>query len=199
MRALFYTVLAVCVVSTISHSSTMLSHASNNSETQLLAPSEEQNSRERMQKANGVMVEVEDFAIADQNLRMCYRVKNTLSHDIWVCGDAFTWTRGLTDVETRIAGGTLRVRLRLNLESNLRTTPEVTAAYYRLPPGKTRLGAVLLELPVINESPVYQFSELPTRETKSFVDKVVFELGYFNDDLPRLCSDWLAPHRRLSR
>jgi hypothetical protein len=141
------------------------------------------------EKEDRQLLEVEQFSLTKDNLRLNYRVTNTLSHEIWVCTSLspFTSEDDPWSVETRIADRTLLIMRRGNMKQNLLVDEgAVYAGYQRLPPGRSRLGTVLLALPVRNISCVYEPHEPFSRVV---LNRVVLELGYFGGELPDLLSE----------
>jgi hypothetical protein len=82
-------------------------------------------------------------------------------------------------VETRIDAETVWIKLHSNLETNLLFETAVLAKYRRLSPGESYSGRILLNLPIRNASPVYDFNEDRKKQKQVFLQRAVFAVGYF--------------------
>ena len=145
----------------------------------------------RFQKESGQLLEVERFALTEENLTLDYRVTNTFPRDIWVCTslDGFK-PEGEAFFERRIIDQTLRISCRGNLEHNAFIVGEGHAIYRRLAPGQSRSGSILLDLPIRPISPVhFDFNDLFVPEKSVILNQVVLEIGYFSEDLAALMSE----------
>jgi hypothetical protein len=150
--------------------------------------------------ANGELrlVAIERFVVAENELRLDYRVNNILSQDIWVCEDASIWDRNdRPTVQARIMGETLWIRFHFEIPDNI-STEEMFARYRRLPAGQSRPGTVLLPLPVVSNFPADWLRGFDRPKEPAVLRRVVFEVGYFAEDLPALVSQggkrgWLVP------
>jgi hypothetical protein len=134
-------------------------------------------------KARPALLSLKKFSLTKENLRLDYSVTNVSLQSIWVC--VRTNQRENPDsqfsVETEIRDGTLHIRRRGNLrQEGTVTAGDVYAEYHRLPPGALHSDTVLLPLPVRSCSPV-RVTGLPDKPI--VLAQVVFELGYFRQDL----------------
>jgi len=152
---------------------------------------------EAKEKAKSAMIEVKDFAVTKTNLELGYCLKNPFSHEIWAA-DPLSVKMVLYGLspETRIVGDTLHIDFRVDVPSGV-AIESVFAVYRRLPPGQSRYGTVLLKLPVVDNSIEYADKViLPEWEKEALVHRVVFEIGYFNGDLPAALSKGLEYSHR---
>jgi len=141
------------------------------------------------------MIEIKNFATDAKYLTLEYSVRNPFPYDIWVCEDIYADAPSLNvrtglpqDVETRIMGETLRMRLRFDLEHNW-GSDTIFGRYRRLPQDQSFSGRIRVSLPVMNWSPFYVDQvDLDTAEKHITLRRVVFEIGYFSEDLPTLIS-----------
>ena len=105
--------------------------------------------KELPQKGQACMLEVKNFALTEENLRLDYRVDNLFPHDIWVCEDVAGYPfDDRQDAETRIIDETLWINIHNDLESN--SASRVYARYRRLPQGQSRSRMILLDLRVFS-------------------------------------------------
>jgi hypothetical protein len=136
------------------------------------------------------ILQVRKLDIMSDYLSLDYLVHNPFDHDIWVCYDLDVGSKNRVserDAATRIAGGTLWIRLHEHLEWDFFGDP-VVARYRRVPSGNSVSENLLLPVPVTNDSPVYAYGH--RNDVRAFAHRVVFELGYFTEDLPSLLSQW---------
>jgi hypothetical protein len=148
------------------------------------------------EKGGSKLLGVESFSLTKENLRLNYRVTNVFPHDIWVCTSISNYaTDPNSSAETLIRDGTLQVKRRAHLEQRANVTAALFyAVYHRLPPGASRSETVLLPLPVRSDSPAV-YTGLPVSPV--VLKQVVFELGYFVQDLRTLLpeEDRSKPYR----
>lgn len=130
------------------------------------------------------MVQIEKFTlIAEESLTLDYHVANPFKYDIWVCEDINSHSKK-ADVETRIDidSETVLIKLRFNLESNILINPMVEGKYRRLPPGESYSGRIILDLPIRNASPVYEFGERRKKHKQIVLHRIILEVGYFEGE-----------------
>jgi hypothetical protein len=127
------------------------------------------------------MIYIENLTVNDKTLTLDYRVSNPFGYDIWICEDIDTYSG--YDVETRINGGAIQIKLRLYLECNIMLEVGPLAKYRRLLPGESHSGKILLSLPIRNASPVYYFGERGKKRENVVLKRAVFEVGYFDGRL----------------
>ena len=111
----------------------------------------------RNEEKESRMIKIEKLALTEKTLTLDFQVSNPFTYEIWICEDIDV--RGKYEVETRIDAGTVWIRLRGYLESNVTMYVPVVCKYRRLLPGEPYLGRILLNLPIRNASPVYEFGE----------------------------------------
>ncbi len=129
------------------------------------------------------------FSVMKDSLRLNYRVTNVSSRDLWVCTsmEYYEPADSQYTIETRIVGETLRIKRRGNVEQNMFVqTGGGCAGYYRLRPGRSRSGTVVVALPAENRSVVYKIEEPLPPKHAVVLKRVVLELGYFDENLATL-------------
>lgn len=134
-------------------------------------------------RARPELLEVKQFSLTKENLRLDYCVTNVFPHDIWVCVTINHIVNQDSEfsVETELDDGTLWIRRRGNLKQEAQVTASyVYAVYHRLQPGASRSDAVLLPLPVRSRSPV-RVTGIPFNPV--VLNRATLELGYFREDL----------------
>ncbi len=154
-------------------------------ETQVLPPAPD-----GTKKADPGLLEVQSFCLTEESLRLDYLVHNPFDHDIWICDDLDIRSKNRVserDAATRITDGTLWIRLHEHLEWNFFGDP-IFARYRRVPSGNSVSENLLLPVPVTNDSPLYTYGHRD--DVRTIAHRVVFELGYFEEDLPSLLSQW---------
>lgn len=140
------------------------------------------------------MLQIENLTLAEKSLTLDYRLSNPFKRDIWICEDIDIY--GKYDVETRIEAETLQIKLRFNLECNILLEEGVIAKYRRLSRGESHSGKILLNLPIANASPVYDFGEFGKKHKQIVLHHAVFEVGYFEGDLLNMLSERIEKGKR---
>jgi hypothetical protein len=138
-------------------------------------------SREKVpEEGQCLMLDIENLTVTEKALTLDYEVSNPFTHDIRICQDIDT--EGKYDVETRIDAETVWIKLRFNLARNFHRDPPAIAKYLRLPRGEPHSGRIILNLPIRNASPVYDFEERRKKRKQIVLHRAVFEVGYFGGE-----------------
>ena len=140
------------------------------------------------------LIQIENLTVTEKALTLDYQVSNPLAYDIWVCEDIDIY--GRYDVETRIDAETVWIKLCFNLECNVYLLQAVYAKYRRLSPGESHSERILLNLPVRNASPVYEFHENRKKHKQVVLHRAVFELGYLEGDLENVLLESIYKGKR---
>jgi len=140
------------------------------------------------------MIKIDNLTVTEESLTLDYHVSNPFAYDIWVCEDVDVKSK--YDVETRIDGGTVWIRLRFHLESNIFRSPVPMAKYLPLARGELRSRRILLNLPVRNASPVYIFDEDHKERKQVILHRAVFEVGYFEGEFMDRVSEGIEKIKR---
>lgn len=133
------------------------------------------------------MIKIENLTVTEKALTLDYQVSNPFEDDIWVCEDIDIYSRH--DVETRIDAETVWIKLRSNLETNILREIAALAKYRLLSPGESHSGQILLNLPIRNASHVYDFDERRKEHKQIVLNRLVFEVGYFEGELVNRISE----------
>ncbi len=141
-----------------------------------------------------LMLEIENLTVTEKALTLDYQVSNHFGYGIWVCEDIDVDRR--YHVETRIDAETVWIKLRSNLESNVMPYEAALAKYRLLLPGESYSGKILLNLPIRNASPVYEFYEDRKKHKQIVLQRAVFEVGYFGGESINLFFDAVEKRRR---
>jgi len=140
------------------------------------------------------MIKVQNIEVTEKTLTLDYQVSNPFKYDIWVCEDIDT--RRKYDVETRIDVEMVWIKLLSNLETNISLEIGTLAKYRRLFPGESHSEKIILNLPIRNASPVYNFHEDHKKHKQVVLHRAVFEVGYFEGKLINTISDDLEKFKR---
>jgi len=140
------------------------------------------------------MIKIENLTVTEESLTLDYQVTNPFTDDIWICEDIDV--RGKYDVETRIDAEMVWIKLRFDLDCNLSLWRAVLFKYRRLEPGESYSGKILLNLPIVNASPVYYFGEFGKKKKQVVLHHAVFEVGYFEGDLFNMVSERIDRGKR---
>lgn len=133
------------------------------------------------------ILQIKNLTMTETTLTLDYQVSNPFAYDIWICEDIDI--DGRYNVETRVNAETVRIKLRFNLECNILLEEGVMAKYRRLSRGESHSGKILLNLPIENASPVYDFGEFGKKHKQIVLHHAVFEVGYFEGDLLNILSE----------
>lgn len=132
------------------------------------------------------MIQIVNFSVGKESLVLDYQVTNPFRYDIWICVDTGVYDR-YQHVETRIAAGTLLMRLRLDPTNAI--TEEVLGKYQRLSPGQSYSGTFDLELPIREYWALDGFRDWGKEHKLFILNRVAFEVGYFEGDLLQMLSE----------
>jgi hypothetical protein len=149
---------------------------------------------EKEKKESAEMIQIRNLTLTDKTLTLNYRVSNPFEYDIWICEDIDIYSK--YDVETRIDNETVRIKLRSNLETNIWLEVAPLAKYRLLSPGDSHSGKILLNLPIRNASPVYDFDEDRKKHRQIVLKRAVFEVGYFEGKYINMISETIEKFKR---
>ncbi len=126
-----------------------------------------------------ISMEISDVNVWLEELEFDFKVDNNSPKDIWICIEMDY--DGLP-YETKIYGNTLLIKLKSfeRSDQTLLDHPPLPA-YFRLPSCTTEELPLTLTLPVTNWSPTT--SEPNNVTATRIIERVVFELGFFTEDL----------------
>lgn len=177
MTTIFYVILLAC--------SLLLSGCSSNRQT---------NKDKTQEKVASHMIKIQNLEVTEKTLTLDYAVLNPLDQDIWVCEDIDIY--GKYDVETRIDSETVLIKLSFNLPINMFREPGAFAKYRLLSPEESHSGKILLNLPIRNASPVYNFHEDGKKHEQIVLHRAVFEVGYFEGNLEKVLLESIYKGKR---
>jgi len=140
------------------------------------------------------MIHIRNFTVTEETLTLDYYVENPFAYNIWICEDIDIF--GELNVETRINVEKLQIKCRFNLENNILLDEAVLAKYHRLSPKDSLLGKIHLKIPVRNASPVYDFDEYWKKRKQVVLHQVVFQVGYFEGNLPDMLYESIEEGKR---
>lgn len=131
------------------------------------------------------MIKIKEVTLTDETLNVVYEVVNPFEDDIRICQDINVY--GGQHVATRIHGEEVFLKLHINLEhENAFWEPQPVAKYFRLRPGETHSGRILLKLPIENTSPVKFFRDDRKKLKQVYLNRCVLEVGYFGTKTNRV-------------
>lgn len=130
--------------------------------------------------------------VTDKTLDLGYKIRNGTDHDVWVCDNLGLGARFevclLEDAETLM----LRRRLDVRPDPGIIWVAIPIGRYIRLGPGEERRESFSLEVPV---SPHTIYT--PQRAKAEYARRLVMEIGFYNQDLPKLVRSILEVAERL--
>ena len=143
-------------------------------------------------RVGGVELVLVRAAITEEALDLRCQIRNDSGHDIWVCDDIHV--TGQWHIETYLlpAEGTLLIRRRVGTPANIiwpGGTPR--GRYVRLPHGQVREESLRFALPV-RPRRVYSHTQEEGSSAIAYANRVLVDIGYYDEDLPRLIRTILA-------
>lgn len=137
-------------------------------------------------RVGGVKLVLVQAAITEETLEVRYQIRNNSGRDIWVCDDINV--TGQWHIETYLIPEeqTLVIRRRLDVPANVfwpAGTP--VGRYVRLPHGQVRQESLRCALPVRSRR-VYAPIQKESSGALAYANRVLIDIGYYDEDLPRL-------------
>lgn len=133
--------------------------------------------------------------VTNQCLDLRYQLKNDSEHDIWVCEDVtvnYDW-----DLEVFMAeeNRILVIRRRLDVPASVYWSTPPIGRYIRLRAGENRTESLSLSVPV---HACHVFTSREPMYRKEYATSLVFEIGYYDKDLPRIVRNILEEAEKFS-
>jgi len=144
--------------------------------------------------AEPVMIVLTKLEVTDKTLELGYKIKNTSDHDVWVCDSLNLCCEGNFEVFLGQDGQTLMLRRRLDLtpEPGIIWVAIPIGRYIRFGPGQERAESFSLDVPV---EPQTMF--VNERGNAEYARRLVMEIGFYNEDLPKMVRSILEVAERL--
>jgi hypothetical protein len=147
-----------------------------------------------------VTIELTKLDVNDTNLELSYKIKNNTDHDVWICDDLSVYAEDDFEVYLSEDEQSLLIRGRLDVPTALQWVQAPTGHYVLLRPGKERTESLSLAVPVESRRLFATTlgldpSELPTSD---HARRLVLEIGFYNEDLPKLIRDIIEMAEKLN-
>lgn len=130
--------------------------------------------------------------VNDTNLELSYKIKNNTDHDVWICNNVDVFTT--FDFEAYLAEDeqSLLLRRRLDVPTAWEWTFSPDGLYVLLRSGRERTETLSLDVPV---EPRRVFAS--KLAASDHARRLVIEIGYYNEDLPKLIRDIIEITEKL--
>ncbi len=129
-------------------------------------------------------------SVEGNNLKIKYSISHKSSKDIWVCQDVEAYDLYDLPVTLDITKDTLIVGLkRWKVPDGYYFEEWPVTKYKRLKSGKVIDGEIIIQLPVSDSSPISNREKVISQE-QGVLKKVVFELGFYLEDLSKIKSNY---------
>ena len=144
-----------------------------------------QEENDQLAKAEGtVTIELTRMLVTDVALELDFTIRNDSERDAWVLTDM---GRPQLEVFLSTDANTLLVRRRFDVPSRASFALPQTGKYLLFHPGETRAESLAIDLPV---KPLFKFAARdPRRPFSGYVRQLRLEVGYYDQELPKLIHD----------
>ena len=135
---------------------------------------------------NSVTIALTRLDVNDTKLELSYKIKNNTDADVWVCDDVSVWSTMNFEVYLSEDEQTLMIRKRLDVPTTVYFVVPPYGRYVLLRSDQERTESVSLDVPV-GPGPLFA-SRLGTPD---HARRLVLEIGFYDEDLPKLIRDIL--------
>ncbi|MHC4434086.1 MAG: Hint domain-containing protein [Planctomycetota bacterium] len=141
----------------------------------------------------GVTMALTRLDVNDTELELSYKIKNDTDHNVWICDNVDVYTTLDFEVYLDEDEQSLLIRRRLDVPTAWQWISCPYGRYVLLRSGQERNESLSLAVPV---QPRRLFaSEL---ETSDHAGRLVLEIGFYNEDLPKTIRDILEMAEKLN-
>lgn len=142
---------------------------------------------------DSVIIALTHLDVNNTKLDLSYKIKNNTDHDVWICDDIIVGIDPNFEVYLSEKEQSLLIRKRLDVPTASWVEARTPSRYVLLRPEQERTESVSLGLPVV---PYRVFAtELATSR---HARRLVLEIGFYNEDLPKLIRDILEIAEKLN-
>jgi hypothetical protein len=134
------------------------------------------------------MLSIKNLSISAKQLEFDYTIKNSYPMAIWLCEDIDAYN---DKIRVSISASKKQVLISLksfDVPMHILLEAPIWTKYTRLASGGTYNGKIFLSLPLSSISPL-DFTDERTISANINVEQLVFEVGYFTEDLGSKVSD----------
>ena len=136
----------------------------------------------------GVTTVFTKFDVNDTNLKLGIKIINNTDHDVWICDDVSVYSTMDFEVYLSEDEQTLLIRKRLDVPTIVYWPALPYGRYVLLRSNQERTESVSLDVPVGPWRLYADGLELPKSD---HARRIVLEVGFYNEDLPKLIRDIL--------
>jgi hypothetical protein len=140
-----------------------------------------------------VTIELTKLDVNDTNLELSWKIKNNANHDVWICDDIIVETDPNFEVYLSEEEQSLIIRRRLDVPTDSWVRAN-TGRYVLLRPGQERTESVSLTVPV----EPYRVYATERAMHLLHARRLVLEIGFYDEDLPKLIRDILEIADKLN-
>ena len=137
---------------------------------------------------NSVTIALTRFDVNDTTLELSYKIKNNTDHDVWICDDVSVWSTMDFEVYMSEDEQTLLIRKRLDVPTIVYWPALPYGRYVLLHSGQERAESVSLNVPV---GPWRLYADGLALPNSDHARSLVLEIGFYEEDLPKLIRDIL--------
>ena len=142
---------------------------------------------------DSVIIALTHLDVNDTNLELSWKIKNNTDHDVWICDDIIVETDPNIEVYLSEEEQSLLIRRRLDVPTASWVQGRTTGRYVLLRPEQERTESLSLGVPV---EPYRVFAtELAT---SLHARRLVLEIGFYDEDLPKLIRNILEIAEKLN-
>jgi hypothetical protein len=136
----------------------------------------------------GVIMALTGFDVNDTKLELSWKIKNNTDHDVWICDDVYVWSTMDFEVYLSEDEQTLMIRKRLDVPTNVVWCILPYGRYVLLRSDQERTESVSLDVPV---GPCRLYADGLALPYSDHAGRLVLEIGFYDEDLPKLIRDIL--------
>ena len=138
-------------------------------------------------------IELTKLDMNNTTLELCYKIKNRTEHNVWICDDIHVFAKLDFEVYMSEDEQSLLIRRRLDVPTAWQWAACPYGRYVLLRPDQERTESLSLALPA---QPCRLFEGV--RPNDDHARCLVLEIGFYNEDLPRMIRDILEIAEKLN-
>jgi len=137
---------------------------------------------------DSVIIALTSLDVNDTKLELSWKIKNNTDHDVWICDDVDVWSTMDFEVYLSEDEQTLLIRRRLDVPTIVYWPALPYGRYVLLRSDQERTESVSFDVPV---GPLRLFESGLALANSDHARRLVLEIGFYNEDLPKLIRDIL--------
>lgn len=140
-----------------------------------------------------VTIELTKLDVNDTILKLSWKIKNNTDHDIWICDDVSVFDKHDFEVYLSEDNRSLLIRRRLDVPTIVEWVQWPYGRYVLLRSGQERSESLSLDVPI---HPLRLFAN--GLANSNYARCLVLEIGFYNEDLPKLIREILEMAEKLN-